>query len=359
MSQALLFAVMLSACGICLDGLAEENEAWRAKQFKFEYEESLHANSLYDKLMQFCSEFPCDIDLIYMWTGHTKAQRENDEEEYVTYPDTLFFYPNYQRFQAHLERLSLPTNLVTEQQFNEHAKVAILGEIYSTTSEGNFKQYKFSDENHIIIEGEEYLVLGSYSIGVLIIPCWESDFPETLMTKSIEIETSNIPSESQIKEIENLAEKTLAIEGMEFHTTMPEYRNLLDIRYSISNIIISFLLMVLTMFSIILIYNQMVLCRKGEFAVFSFCGFKKSVCTEYCIAELLVISFLSSSAGCFLFNGAIKPILNERYASVSTMFTFGYYAALVFGFMLVSVLMFLAFIAPTLKKNVIQQLHSI
>lgn len=357
--QLLLFAVILSASGILLDSfIKEEGMDGAAKQFQFRLTDYVHISELYDKLVRFCSECPYDIEFFNLSVSSEDSADNYDEDGFITYIDSACFWPSYRHFQSFMENLKTPSYAMpSEQQFNECQRVIVLGNDNVTTSDGRFAQFKYSDNNHIIIEGEEYLVTGACSGGFSIM-LWGKE-QKTLVTRCIYFKMADVLTDTRINEVKNLFLDIFGEECDVEPDIIPKFQTLLDFRKNAANIIISLLLIILTVFDIVLIYNQMVMCRKPELAVYSFCGFKRNTCIMYCLTELLILSLFSSIAACMIFDKAIKPTLNEYFNTVSLMFTPEYYIIFVLGYIVFSVLMFLAFVAPTLKKSVSEQLRNI
>ncbi len=357
--QVSLITVILSASGILLDSLSKKDGLDSlARYFIFGFEDRVHIGEIHDKLAKFSAECPCGIEYSFMSVkSDDNPDKEYDEYGFLTHPRYIYFYPSYQHLQKYMENLNVAADMLpTEQQFNERQKVVILGNDYGLTEDGKPVQLKYTDENHILIEGEEYLISGSCSGDTIMI--WGNE-QKTLTTQRIHISTIDTPTEEQINEINNLFYDIFGEENEVTTDTLPEFQTYLSLRKNAANIVISLLLIILTVFNIILIYNQMVICRKTELAVFSFCGFKKSTGIMYCMAELLIILFFSSTAACIIFDVVIKPMLNTYYSFLSMMFTVDYYIILILGYFVSAVLMFLLFIAPTLKKSVSEQLRSI
>lgn len=359
--QLLLVMIALSASGILLDSLAKERDH-TVKTFKFTFRKSVYVCDIYDKLTTLFSESPCDIefaDLNVCSDKDSDPKNNFDEDGFYTHPQWIYIFPSYRHLQNFMDNLDTPAEaLPTEEQFDRHERVVILGsDDFGITDDGKPVRFKYTDENHIIIEGEEYLITGSHS-GYASIILFGPD-QKTLMTRGIMFTIIDIPNQKQIDEIENLFRRIFQDDFEFVADEIPEFQTLLDVRLNAANIIITFFTIFLTVFNIILIYNQMILCRKTEIAVYSFCGFKKSLCILYGLTELLIISVFSSVVSCIIFDYAVKPLLNKYYSTFFIMFSPDYYTVFVLGYIIFSVLLFFTFIVPTLKKSVCEQLRSI
>lgn len=350
-----LICVSLVASGIAFDAMTDrDNIQTGAKEMSFHFEKT-SAGELREKLDKFTNGLPAPYAEISLLLSR--------EEKYKRFSGSSFVwqYPDYETMCRQLtegfRKLDM-SEIPTREQFENNERAAIVGNDagdYIDMSDGHFKiiqyQYNFTDDDHIMIAGQEYLVTGRFqSRGVHVL---FSTIPDDVVMNGIIIEMKSYPNQKVIDEI-----KKLAWECFEASTWIaPQIDELLGWRNSASNIMLSTLIIFMSVFNILLVFKYLLSSRQRYFAVLRFCGFKKSTCLVYGLAELLFLSIISSAASFFAFHFGLSPIFAEHYSSFGdVVFSPGYYMALYGIFLAANILLFAVYIAPSLSRSVRENL---
>lgn len=250
--------------------------------------------------------------------------------------------------------------LPTEEQYNND-KVVILGSpgeylvpYPDDPSEYHFVEAErnYVDDDHVLIGGEEFLVTGNVKMP------WSTVFvnqiPQNTITRSAEIEFKNPLTLAQADKVNEIIGELF--DGVDLEVTPPQTRDLLDMRKSRANIILTSMMAIICVFNILIIYKFMVDSRRKQFAVMRLCGFKKLRCALYLWGEIALITIVCLPAAFGIFE-IVKPVLNEKYGTVPIIFTAGYYIALGAVFLAVTTVLFAVYIIPSFGKNVSRELR--
>ncbi len=354
-----LICVSLVASGIAFDAMTDRDYIQTgAKEINFDFEKT-SAGELREKLDKFINGLPAPYAEIMV--GLSKAEEyEKFSGSYVVWQ-----YPDYETMCRQLTegvwKLDM-SEIPTREQFENNEMAAIVGNNAGDAvdiSDGHFKiiqyQYNFTDDDHIMIAGQEYLVTGrfqSHGVHVLF-----SAIPDDTLMKGVTIEMKSYPNQKVIDEIYNLAVECFV--GVRYWRE-PQINELLGWRNSASNIMLSTLIIFMSVFNILLVFKYLLSSRQRYFAVLRFCGFKKSTCVVYGLAELLFLSIISSAASFFAFHFGLSPIFAEHYSSFDdVVFSPGYYIMLYGIFLAANILLFAVYIAPSLSRSVRENLSEV
>lgn len=352
--ETMLICVSLTASGIAFNAMVGRNyyTLAMAKEFSFSVNKTT-AGEFRDVLSKFINALPVPYAKI-------KIELCNEEVEKFSHTYVFFQYPDYETMCKQLAegpwKLEL-SEMPTREQFENNEPVAIVGNNAGShfdmeTGTEIRQKYDFTDANHIMLSGKEYLVTGRFqSHGVHIL---FDIVPDDVRICGFEMQLPFIPNRELINEI-----KVIAMEHFELRDFRePLIDRLLDWRYSEANIMLSVLVIFMSVFNVLLAFKYLLSSRQKYFAVLRLCGFKKSVCIVYSFAELLMTSIISSLASFFIFRYGLSPFL-ARYYSVfgDVVFSSGYYAVLYGFFFAANVILFAVYIAPSLSKSVSEELN--
>lgn len=347
--ETALLCVALTASGIALNMLSDDfdgTDYW-ARHYAFKFPKSISYDNDRDTIYDFLNDLPGSYEeAMIIGPGN--------------YRSAVFWYPDYDTMRRvlnkrfGLERKDLPT----AEQFNNGEKVALVG---ATAGEayvdGEFvlTEYAFTDEDHIMIDGEEYLVTGRYSgWGVVV---FFNSAPMGCSLTGMEIQFQTVPTEVELETIYKLTERYFGDIDI---TNTPEIDNLLDKRSDNANILLSALALTMSVFNTLLVFRYMIFSQKKYFAVLRFAGFSKATSVIYSGVELLIVSVISEMFSCFAFGKVILPVMGKYYAVFSgAVFTADYYITLYGAFLGIGAVMFSAYIVPSLTKSVAAELREI
>lgn len=245
-----------------------------------------------------------------------------------------------------------------DQYYNE--KVIILGPTPSYTSpvttSGKIEEveveYKYSDEEHVIIDGDEFLVTSDTHklISVAFFPA----IPQNTVVGSIIIEFKEPLTIAQINNVNELFNELFGEVIRDIYD--PKTQDLLDMRKSKANIILTAMVQIICVFNILIIYKFMVDSRKKHFAIMRLCGFKKFRGLLYLWGELALLTAVCLPIAFGIFE-LIKPALARKYGTISVIFTSGYYLTLGVIFLAVMTVVFAVYIIPSFGKTVSRELR--
>lgn len=285
-----------------------------------------------------------------------------DKKENIRFSGTFAFwqYPDYETMCKQLTegvwKLSF-SDIPTKEQFENNENVAIVGNYAGSYMEDHGEirnKYDFIDDEHIRIAGKEYLVTGRFqSHGVHV---FFDSVPDDTRISRVTLELKIIPNRTVIDKIVNLSMKCFDVVTIE----SPDIDELLGWRNSAANIMLSALVIFMSVFNIMLIFKYLMSTRQRYFAVLRFCGFKKSTCVVYSLAEILIFSIVSSLASFFIFRFGLSPIFAKYYSVFGdVVFSVGYYAVLYGLYFAATILLFAAYIAPSLARSVREELSEV
>lgn len=351
--ETTLICVSLVASGIAFDAMTDGDYIQTgAKEINFDLPDTT-AGEIREALAKFTAGLPVPYGEIAV--GIT-------EDEGAKFSGTVAFwqYPDYETMCKQLAecvwKLEL-SEMPTRNQFENNERVAIVGNNPRYHWENGVQiqnEYVFTDSNHIMIAGDEYLVTGRFqSHGVHI---FFSHIPDDTVIDRFTLELKSFPNKKLVDEIIALEMECF---GPELCGTVrkPQIDELLGWRNSAGNIMLSTLVIFMSVFNILLVFKYMLSSRQRYFAILRFGGFKKSICVVYSLAELLVISIVSSIASFLIFHFGLSPFF-ARYYSVfgDVVFSPSYYATLYGIFLAANVLLFAVYIAPSLSRSVREEL---
>ncbi len=358
----LLLAILVSN-GIYLDSVSKENDAeYWATWFDFSFGSGrVKSSEISKKIEEFAEKIPYKFD--YM-TISISSETDNKNDKYTDH--VLFLFSDYEHLKKHMLKYFVKSeaDLPTEEQIHNKSKTVLVGgragstiylkdlkgELYAFTPE-----YHFNDNGNITVFDEKYEVCGRFN-GDGIVFFWGSQ-PDNALLGGLHFKMSDIISEKQAQEIYELYNEIFGEEPA--YLQLPEIQGLLEQRTNAANILVSLLLIVISVLNIMLVFRYLLTSKKKIFAVFRFCGFNKSVCLKYCLAEFMLISLVSSAASIIIFNQIIKPFMTNYYSIFSAVFSADYYVLLFGMFIAACTAMFLIYIAPSLSKSVTEELREI
>lgn len=346
--ETALLCVALTASGIALNMLSGDYGAdYWARKYEFWFSEPISYDNDRDTIYDFLNDLP-----------------NSYEEVMVTAPgiygSPLFSYPDHNTMfrvlnkRFGVERKDLPT----EEQFNNGEKTAIVG---ATAGEelidGEYVQikYDFTDDDHIMIDGEEYLVTGRYSgWGVYVL---FNSAPKGCSLRGMDVRFKTVPTKT---ELETVYELTARYFGDVKVTSTPKIDDLLEERWNDANILLSVATLAMSVFNTLLVFRYMISSQKKYFAILRLVGFSKATGAIYSGVELLIVSMISALFSCFVFGKLIMPIMGKYYSVFSgAVFTVDYYITLYGVFLGISAVMFLVYIVPSLTRSVAAELREI
>lgn len=347
--ETALLCVALTASGIALNMLSDDfdgTDFW-ARHYEFMFSEPISYDNDRDTIYDFLNDLPNSYEEVMITAPGIYGS------PLFTYPDhnTMFRVLN-KRFG--LERKDLPT----EEQFNNGEKAAVVGtNAGADIVDGEYVQtkYDFTDDNHIMINGEEYLVTGRYSGGGVYV--FFNSAPKGCSLTGMEVRFKTVPTKT---ELETVYELTAQYFGDVEVISTPKIDDLLEKRWNNANILLSVATLAMSVFNTLLVFRYMISSQKKYFAVLRFVGFSKATSVIYSGVELLIVSIISALFSCFVFGKLIMPIMAKYYSVFSgAVFTADYYITLYGVFIGISAVMFLAYIVPSLTRSVAAELREI
>lgn len=347
--ETALLCVALTASGIALNMLSDDygGTGYWARDYGFRFSEPLSYDNDRDTVYDFLNALPISYEEVSIVSPGN-------------YSSTLFWYPDHDTMRRvlkdrfGLERKDLPT----EEQFNNGEKTAVVGtkpdEVY-VDGECVQAEYDFTDDNHIMINGEKYFVTGRYSgYGVYV---FFNSAPKGCSLSGMDMQFKTVPTKA---ELEKVYELTAEYFGDAEIIRTPEIDDLLNKRADNANILLSVATLAMSVFNTLLVFRYMISSQKKYFAVLRFVGFSKATGVIYSGVELLIVSVISALLSGVVFGKLIMPIMGKYYAVFSgAVFTVGYYIALYGIFLGISAVMFSACIVPSLTRSVAAELREI
>lgn len=351
--EAALICAVLTACGIAFDTMTNRDYIHeRAKEFSINFSDRT-AGEFRKPLADFIAALPVPY-------GEIAVLMDTDEEQNERFSGTfaLWQYPDYDTMVKQLEEGVWKVNrseMPTREQFENNERVVMVGNNPMSHMENGKNipnKYNFTDENHIMIAGDEYLVSGRF-------PCYGvhiffSQVPDDTVVDGITLQLKDFPNKNLINEID-----VLAVECFEncYVTGEPGVDALLGWRSSLGNIMLAMMTIFMSVFNILLIFKFLLSSRQKYFAVLRLCGYKKSICVVYSMIELLIISTVSSIASFVVFRFWLRPFFAKYYNAFSdVVFSPDYYAALYGLFLAANILLFAVYIAPSFVRSVREEL---
>lgn len=353
------------ANGILMDTLSTDMR-YDAQHYTFVFPEGKKMGELRDNLREALNKTEPNFQLL--WLKPTVSERFSDDalddENYnkiyihtlqAYFGTTIVWFPSYQSMRDYFSKYWHVSNdgLPTEEQYNNE-KIAILGSpayYYTDDHQKVDVPYEYADNNHVIIGGEEYMVVGhSPTEGAFV---FLTGAPEEAWVRSFEVSFERIPTSEQVEKMSQLFYEML---GSDCKIEEPRTRDLLEIRKSTANIVITALIQIIAVFNILIIYKFIIDSRRKQFAVMRLCGFKKSTCLLYSWSEIAVTTVICLPAACRIFECFVKHGLAESFPAVSVIYTPTYYVALGTIFLVSATVAFMVYIVPTFGKPVTREL---
>lgn len=354
--ETALICISLTASGIAFNAMTDRDYIQTgAKEINLDLKAAT-AGEIRELLAEFTSGLPVPYSEIRVGVA--------DKNESLKFSGTYAFwqYPDYEIMCKQLTegmwKLSL-SEIPTKEQFENNEPVAIVGNYAGSYLEDYVEienKYEFTDDGHIMIAGKEYLVTGRFqSHGVHI---FFNCVPDDARINRVTLELKSIPNRTMIDEIKNLSIECFGSNLLNIRE--PEIDELLGWRDSAANMMLSSLVIFMSVFNILLIFKYLLSSRQKYFAILQFCGFKKSTCVAFSLAEILIFSIVSSLASFFIFRFGLSPIFAEYYSVFGdVVFSFGYYMALYGVFLAVNIMLFAVYIAPSLSRSVREELTGV
>ncbi len=366
-----VIVMAIAANAIYFDNAASKNNMkFRSRSFLFYLEKSENAVTAREKIFELVERSGLEPEYIRIAPAAPDDQRgEPDPETNFDYKAEKYRADNYgdvafwwfPTYQDMVEEFSDAWNCgievfpTEEQYYND--KVIVLGSdpfTYYVPEKplGVEGEYKYTDEDHVIIGSEEFLISGYYdgSMAFAFFP----GIPENMLTMSIDLCFKEPLTLAQTKNVSEIF-KELFGESIPL-IYPPKTQDLLDMRKSVANIVLTVLVQMICVFNILIIYKYMVDSRKKQFAVMRLCGFKKFRCLLYSWGELALMTVVCLPAAFGLFE-LIKPELAKKYITVNLIFSPGYYLALGGIFIAIMTVAFAFYITPMFGKTVSRELR--
>ncbi len=303
-----------------------------------------------ERIYELCSRSPIKIDYV----GITPAGWEKNY-----YYTRIIYFPSYENLvyyftESNKPAWSVPKNMLpTEQQYLNKEKVVVLGMGASHNENG---EYVYSDENHLLIgkNDDEYLIAGTSISNIPYI--FFGTEPDYLKLSDIDFLFAEYPTQKQIDEFTALFTDIVAPDIEITYSDPPHIKDLLEIRKEIANIVITTALLLISSFNILAIFKMMTEERRTQYAVFRVCGYGKFKAILFPFAEIISFSGICAVLSCGIF-AALTPLIKTIFPVVSAMFDFGFYAVFVLGFLVVTAVLFMIYILPSLNKTVSEELR--
>ena len=364
--EIVLLLISLFACCSVMNYVTEQEGAqYDAKDFEFcfpnidgmnlvtekdKIEEEIskcpNAVDIRDRLYEFCRQIPVEIEVLDVGISKCKYDYIPRVLYFQDYEDLVYFFTKKYKKYWTLSRDVLPT----EEQYLNHEKVAIIG-----TFAGN--PYVYSDSDHIVFgqDDEEYLVLGENPV-LNYFDIFLGSEPDNAKVTSVRFDVKEFITDEQRAEIENLFREIVAPDINIANTYLPDKDGLLEIRKSISILIMTLALIIISTFNILAIFKHMTDEHRNEYAVLRLCGYGRFKALTLPLAEILSLSGICAVLSCGIF-AVFIPLLKTIFPVVSVLFDFGFFAAFTIGFIAITAIMFAVYIAPSLNRSVSDELR--
>lgn len=357
------FVAALAANGILMDTL--NDVGWTASSMIVWFDKQ-NIKEIRDELCEFLDETKPDYTMANMHPTLSRQSQigEGHEADYAyleefakTYGNTeIWLFSGYDEMKSYLKNVqgvgedALPTK---EQYENE--KVIILGkdaEYYETEEPHKLVKapYTYTDNDHVLINGEEYLVVGKYGGYSAFI--FGGGITGNMLISRIDIYFGGIPT---IEQVDKMAARFAETVGGVSEIQKPRTQDLLDERQSAANIGITAIIQFIVVFNVLVIYRYIVESRKRQFAIMRLCGFNKITCLGYMWGEIITLDVFSLPIACTIFE-IVKPTLINNFPTISVMFTPAYFSLLGSLFLLTSTIAFAVYIVPAFGKTVSSEL---
>lgn len=340
-----MLVISIIANGIMMDNVAKiTGDDYEAKRIILIFKERYKLSDIREDYIEFCQKSPVPI-------GMLEVDQLRPNFGTYNYPSIICYLPDYSNVEEYFGKSS--TSLPTQKQLDNREKVVLLGKGYQYDKLGD---HQYTDENHILVgDDEEYLVVGEIPGGSYAIFFLGSE-PDQTYSRGFDVMFSYYPTTEQQKEIYQVLEETVIKDREVEEMYLPDTQDLLDMRKSAASIILTAFVQLISVFNIMLIFKFMIDSRKKQFAVFRLCGFKKSACVVYSLCELIMTSALSAVISCVAVQ-LLKPALAKNYSIFNVMFGWDYLLILSAGFLIITALLFMIYISPSLKKSVSRELR--
>jgi len=337
LSIVFMLTVSVIANGIMLDNISDDM-AWIEAHYSYIiFEDVMKMSEFRDDINEFLDKSPVEIG----WIGI----EARDSDTHITYA------PDYDSLRVWGKDFGGVEDFAEEQYLNSE-KVSVVG----TGMWPGDKEHIYTDDDHILIAGEEFLIIGKNSVASKAYVLYDAA-PENTPVSSFEIYVSGYSSREQMKEFKKLVNETLIKDRATKYA--PEYLSadsLLATRKTVSNIVISAFVQIISAFNALLLFKYMLDMRKKYFAVLRLCGFGKSSCVKYSFGELMLVCVISAALACAAV-GLLRPVLAHYIDIFNVMFDAGHMAVFALCFPLAAAIVFAVYIMPSLGKSVARELR--
>ena len=374
LSEVVLLLISLFACGVLMNYVSEKEGAqFEAKNFTFsflnldginmdnpendvlikqEMSKLPRAADIRERLFEFCGKTPVEIDVLTEHIFGSQNVYNNRVQLFQSYDDLLYYYTKKHKKYWALPKSSLPT----EEQYLNREKVAIVGKASGCGSRGD---YVYSDESHIVFgeKSDEYLVLGD-NPALIYFDIFLGSEPNDAQVSSIDFTVKDFPTAEQRTEIENLFQEIVTPDIVIASSWTPEEEDLLATRKDASILALTALMLIVSTFNILAIFKSVVDERKGDYAVFRLCGYGKKEATFFPLFEVLAVSGVCAALSCAVF-ALMTPLVTSIYPVISVLFDITFYVIFTLGYIGITAVIFLIYIAPSLNKSVSDELREI
>ena len=338
LSIVFMLVVSVIANGIMLENISDGYAQLQGHYCGFTLDEGIKISEIRDDFNEFLEKMPVEISYI------TIHGRGNDME--------IIYFPDNDDMKAWFDDFESLDKAFTEEQYLNHEKVAIVG----TDLWPEYPPHTYVDDDHILLDGEEYRIIGKFSSGYPAIVLWGAE-PDYAKVGTLDIHIKDYPSRAQMNEVNQQMCDTL-IKGRKtmFEPNFISTDDLLATRKTVSNIVISVFVQIIAAFNALLLFKYMLDLRKKYFAVMRLCGFGKSVCVKYSFGELIVVSGISAAITCVVVE-LLRPVLARYFEIFRVMFDTGHMAVFALSFLAAAALVFAVYILPSLGKSVTRELR--
>lgn len=138
----------------------------------------------------------------------------------------------------------------------------------------------------------------------------------------------------------------------------PDEQDLLAMRKDASILALTALILIVSAFNILAIFKSVVDERKGDYAVFRLCGYGKKEAMLFPLFEVLAVSGVCAALSCTVF-ALMTPLVTSIYPVIPVLFDITFYLIFTLGFIGITAVIFLIYIAPSLNKSVSDELREI
>ncbi|MCM1297927.1 MAG: hypothetical protein NC203_04635 [Firmicutes bacterium] len=331
-----------------------ENSFHGALAMNVDFNGNRSLDEMEEKIFSFIQAVP-NVSVCGVYYGD-----DNDNSDYSYYYGSfsLFLFNDYESMVSYWteERKADISALPTREQFENREKTVMLGQVNGFLDPK--PTLRFADENHIYVgpNDDVYTVTGTIPNGFPLNIMLGAQ-PKGMVFRELNISFKDVITYDQLEQITKLAEDFDEANGC--YSKLPYLDGVLSMRKNAYVIIVSVLMLVIIAFNMSIIFRQLAEHHRIEFAVYRICGFSKEKGVMFGIAEAFIISAVSAVCACTIFEFGLKDILSKSYGLVDSVFSLDYLILLSVGFVIISSIMLMVCVAPSLRKIAVSRLAEI